>query len=276
MLGDNHYADSTAREPQTAAYRDHRRDANFRKLSATTPVYAIWDDHDYGPNDSDGTAKGKEESLATFKDHWANPAYGEPGNPGIYYRFSRAGVDFFMLDVRYHRSPDRALQDGTKTMLGARQLEWLKAGLKASTAKVKVIASGSEWQMNSHQDSWTSFARERAEILDHIRDEEITGVLLISGDRHFTGGYQIRGEIIEITCGPLGTTSYPTKNLPQMFFNHGEKSMFSVFEIDTAPAEPAIALEVHAAGKGLVERRDFTWAQINGREKLESLPVPAP
>jgi alkaline phosphatase D len=277
LLGDNHYADSTARGPQTEAYFAHRAVPGFKEVAANTPIYAIWDDHDFGPNDSDGTAKGKEESLATFKAHWANPAYGEPENPGIYYKFTRSGVEFFMLDVRYHRSPDKALQDGTKTMLGARQLEWLKAGLKGSKAKVKVIASGSEWQMNSHGDSWTSFARERGLIFDFIRDEEITGVLLISGDRHFTGGYQVRGELIEITSGPLGTTSYPTKNLPEMFFNHGEKSMFSIFDIDTsAEPNPTIALEVHAAAKGLVERREFSWAQVLGSGELDPLPPSAP
>ncbi|CAN5338290.1 alkaline phosphatase D family protein [soil metagenome] len=274
LLGDNHYADTTAREGQSAAYLDHRSVPGFRDLAPRVPIYAIWDDHDYGPNDSDGTADGKETSLATFQDFWANPSYGEPTNPGIYYHFQRSGIDFFMLDVRYHRSPNSAPDDDEKTVLGARQLEWLKDGLRASEAKIKIVASGSEWQMHGHRDSWTSFGRERAEILDFMRDEGVTGVLLISGDRHFTGGYQIRGEVIEVTSGPLGAQNYPTKNLPEMFLNQGEGKMFSVFEIDTAPELPKVQLEIHRAGAGIVERRDLTWPQILGEEKLEYLPVP--
>ena len=31
----------------------------FANVLRQVPTYAIWDDHDYGPNNSDGTAKGK-------------------------------------------------------------------------------------------------------------------------------------------------------------------------------------------------------------------------
>ena len=273
LLGDDHYADTTARAAQLSAYVSHRSVPAYRAISARIPSYNIWDDHDYGPNDSDGTAAGKEISLATFKDFWPNPSYGEPDNPGIYYRFSRGDIDFFMLDVRYHRSPDRMIDDGTKTMLGARQLAWLKAQLKASSAKVKVIASGSEWQRHSHADSWTSYPRERDDLLDFISGEQITGILLVSGDRHFTGGYQIGGKFIEITSGPLGSKNFPTKNLPEMFFNQGEGKLYSVFDIDTTKSPPAVQLEVHRAGDGIVQKITLPWAAILGDEKLPTLPV---
>ena len=274
LLGDNHYANTTARAGQSAAYLDHRSVDGFRKVAPNVPVYAIWDDHDFGPNDSDGTAKGKEESLATYKDFWANPSYGEADNPGVYFRFARSGVDFFMLDSRYHRSPDRAPQDASKTLLGTRQLEWFKSGLKASTAKLKVVSCGSEWQMNGHLDSWTSYEHERADILDFIKAEGITGVVLLSGDRHFTGGYHVRGEVIEVTSGPLGSKNFPTENLPEMFMNHGEGKMFCVIDVDTSESEPSLALEVFRAGEGMIDRRVLSWEQVNGTAGIEYLPVP--
>lgn len=273
LLGDDHYADTTAREAQLSAYVSHRSVPAYRALAARVPSYNIWDDHDYGPNDSDGSAQGKEISLATFKDFWPNPSYGEPDNPGIYFRFSRGQIDFFMLDVRYHRSPDKMIDDGSKTMLGARQLAWLKRELEASTAKVKIIASGSEWQRFSHADSWSSYPREREDLFDFIREQAITGILLISGDRHFTGGYQIGGELIEITSGPLGSKNFPTKNLPEMFFNQGEGKLYSVFDIDTRGPTPEIKLEVHRAGDGIVHQISLPWAAVLGKQKLETLPV---
>ena len=273
LLGDDHYADSTERKRQLTAYISHRSPPSFRAFSARVPTCNIWDDHDYGPNDSDGSAEGKETSLATFKDFWPNPSYGEPDDPGIYYKFSRGEIDFFMLDVRYHRSPDKMIDDGTKTMLGARQLEWLKAELKASEAKVKIIGSGSEWQRNGHTDSWTSYPRERDDFFAFIEKEKITGLLLISGDRHFTGGYQIDGKLIEVTSGPLGSKNFPTKNLPEMFLNQGVGKMFSVFDIDTTKAEPKITLEVHRAGDGIVQKVKLPWKAVLGEEKLELLPV---
>jgi alkaline phosphatase D len=274
LLGDNHYADTTDPAGLRKAYYDHRRYGAWQDMARRTPIYSIWDDHDYGPNDSDRTAEGKERSLVTFKAFWANPGYGEPDNPGIYYRFSRGDVDFFMLDVRYHRDPNSATNLVNKTMLGVRQLAWLKRELLASRAAVKFIASGSEWQSHGHRDSWTSFSRERQEIFDFIRARQISGVILLSGDRHFTGAYQILGRLIEVTSGPMGARNFPTKNLPEMFLNHGEGKLYSVFDVDTTVKPTRVALEVYRAGDGLVQTREFTWDEIEGRTRIEPLPRP--
>jgi alkaline phosphatase D len=276
MLGDNTYADSTAPEVQRRHYYDHRSVLGYAEITRRVPTYAIWDDHDYGPNDSDGTAKGKEISLQTFQQFWANPAYGLPEHPGVYFKLSRGDIDFFMLDNRYHRSPNRAPDDGTKTMLGRPQVDWLKRELLASKAKVKFIASGSEWELFSHVDSWTSFARERDEILAFLREHDFPGVILLSGDRHFTGAYQIGGRFIEVTSGPLGSTTTNGVNKPDMFLNLVEGKMCSVFEVDTSGAEPQIALEVYRGGAGKVYDRKFTWDEINGRARIATLPLPPP
>lgn len=272
LLGDNHYADSTDPVKLRAAYYSHRRNAAWQQIARSTPIYAIWDDHDYGPNDSDGRAEGKEHSLKTFTEFWANPASGEPDNPGIYHRFTRSGVDFFMLDVRYHRDPNRPTNLLGKTMLGATQLAWLKRELLASRAPVKFIASGSEWQTHGHVDSWTSFARERQEIFDFLREQKISGVILLSGDRHFTGGYHIQQRFIEITAGPLGARSFPTRNLPEMFLNHGVGKLYCVLDVDAAANPPDVTLEVYRAGDGLIETRRFTWDEIEGVTPIPPLP----
>ncbi|MES2695702.1 MAG: alkaline phosphatase D family protein [Verrucomicrobiota bacterium] len=276
LLGDNHYADSTAPEVQRRFYYDQRRVLGYADIARRTPTYGIWDDHDYGPNDSDGTAAGKEISLKTFQQMWANPGYGEATNPGIYYKFSRGEIDFFMLDCRYHRSPNRTPDDGAKTMLGAAQIEWLKRELLASRAKVKFIATGSEWQPNSHIDSWKSFARERDAIFAFLREQDFPGVILLSGDRHFTGGYQIGGRLMEITSGPLGSRTTSGVNVPDMFLNLKEGTMCSVFDVDTTGAEPVLKLEVYRGGFGQIHSQTFTWSEINGRTPLPVLPPSPP
>jgi len=276
MLGDNTYADTTAPEPQRRAYYDHRSVLGYAEITRRVPTYAIWDDHDYGPNDSDRTAVGKEISLQTFQQLWANSSYGQADDPGVYFKFSRGDIDFFMLDNRYHRSPNRAPDDGTKTMLGAAQLAWLKRELLASRAKVKFIASGSEWEPNGHLDSWTSFARERDEIFGFLREHDLPGVIFLSGDRHFTGAYQIGGRFIEITSGPLGSRTTNGVNKPDMFLNLVEGTMCSVFEVDTTTAEPGVKLEVYRGGFGLIHARSFTWDEINGRTRIPELPPSPP
>ncbi len=276
MLGDNHYANSSKPEVQRPAYYSHRSVAGFRDISESTPVYAIWDDHDYGPDNSDGTLSGKERSLQTFKEFWANPAYGQPDHPGVYYKFTRNNVDFFMLDGRYYRTPNKLTNAPNRTMLGEAQLAWLKRKLLASQAPVKIIASGSEWQSSSTSDCWISFRRERDEILNFIQENGITGVILISGDRHFAAAYQVLGKFIEVTSGPFGSSNAKTKNLPEMFLKFIEGRLYCIFDIDTTGAEPKVTLEIYRAGDGLLVRRPFRWEEVLGGATIEPLPPEKP
>jgi alkaline phosphatase D len=151
-------------------------------------------------------------------------------------------------------------------------MDWLKRELRASRAPIKFIASGSEWQTDGHPDSWKSFLRERQEIFDFIRTQNISGVVLISGDRHFTGGYHIQRRFLEVTAGPLGAKNFPTKNLPEMFFNQGEGKLYCVFDVDTALSPPGVTLEVYRAGDGLIAKRPFTWDEIEGVTPIPPLP----
>ncbi|MBE0545902.1 MAG: alkaline phosphatase family protein [Verrucomicrobia bacterium] len=272
FLGDNHYADSTEPAKQRAAYYDQRRLAGFRDLSSRVACYGIWDDHDFGPNNSDGTTEGKEVSLQTFKEFWPNPGFGQRDDPGVYFKFTRGDTEFFMLDVRYHRSPNESPDDSAKTMLGAAQLAWLKRELSASKAKVKFLASGSEWQSNGSVDSWSKFNRERRELFDFIQERGIQGVMLLSGDRHFTAAYQVLDKFIEVTSGPFGsgnsTRAQPTA---EAFYFVNTGKLYCVFDVDTTGAEPKISLEVYRAAEGLIHKREFRWNEILGVTKISPL-----
>ncbi len=274
MLGDNHYGDTTDPALLRDYYFMQRTVGGFEELIREKPTYAIWDDHDFGPNNSDGTAKGKEDSLRVFRQWWANPAYGEKDNPGCYYRFSREGVDFFMLDVRYYRTPNKTPDDGTKTMLGPRQLAWLKDSLAASKAKFKIVASGSEWQTRTQPDCWSSFARERQEIFDHITSNQIEGVVLLSGDRHFTAGYQVQGRHLEFTSGPLGSGNATLQENPERFTGADEGKLWAVLDLNTAAQPATLQYEIWQAGGGLLERRELSYDEVCGRAKIAPSPTP--
>lgn len=210
-LGDNVYADS--RNPAAIAeeYRRQRDVATYQLVGRSIPQLAIWDDHDYGLNDHDRTNPVKEESLAIFRRYWANPAYGTPDTPGVFFRYSYGGVDFFLLDCRYHRSPNTDDDGPRKTHLGAGQLDWLRTGLAESEAPFKVLVSGGGWTRAKGPggDSWAAFLHERDALFDFIRDQEIGGVVLLSGDTHVAelnavpwsarGGY----DYYDLTSSPL-------------------------------------------------------------------------
>lgn len=210
-LGDNIYADAQEAFVFDFEYQRQRGVPNYRKLAASLPQVAIWDDHDFGRNDHDRTNPVKQEGLAAFKRYWANPAYGLEGTPGVFFKLTYGAVDFFCLDGRYHRDPNAAENRPGKTILGARQKAWLKEELKASRAVFKVLACGSGWSMNKGPvgDGWSAYQHERDELFDFIRDEKIAGVFLISGDTHIAefncipasqrGGY----DLFEFVSSPL-------------------------------------------------------------------------
>lgn len=269
MLGDNHYGNTTEIEKLRVYYTAHRLSGGWRDLSARTPVYAIWDDHDYGPNNSDGTEAGKADSLKIFQEFWANPACGEADNPGCYFTFIRGDVQFFMLDGRYHRSPNKAEDKLEKTMLGTKQLEWLKRELLASKAKIKLLANGSEWESYGSEDSWTHFKQERDPFLRWIDEQKIEGVIFLSGDRHFSSGYHINGRFLELSAGPVGSNNSKLRPNPERFTGHDEGRLWSVLDIDTTVSPPRVAYEFWQAGHSMRERRELSWAQLHGREKIE-------
>ena len=278
MLGDNHYGNTTQPAKLRTYYTAHRLSPGWREMSARRPVYAIWDDHDYGPNNSDGTQPGKEDSLRVFREFWANPAAGEPDNPGCYFTFQRGDMQCFMLDGRYHRSPNKMKDGPDKTMFGAKQLAWLKRELSASRAAVKIIANGSEWQTFGSVDSYSSCRTERDALLQWITDQKIEGVVLLSGDRHFCAGYQVLGRHVELVSSPLGSRNALLIPNPERFTGHDTGCLWMVLDIVTTGPQPSLSWEIRQAGGGLLERRTLTWEEVNGRAPIapSRLPLRSP
>ncbi|WDE95554.1 alkaline phosphatase D family protein [Lentisphaera profundi] len=269
QLGDNHYADTTDPKVISQNYMSRRKLDGFVRSTTSVATYGIWDDHDFGPNNSDSQTPGREGSLEVFKKFWANPSYGEANNPGIYFSFQRGDVQFIFLDSRYHRTPNKSMKanDPKKTLLGIKQFEWLEKTLRLSKAKVKVVACGSEFQTHGSGDGFSGFRHEQNKILDLCK--EIEGVILLSGDRHFTAAYQIRGETLEITSGPLGSKNSNARKTPDMFIKHSSGKMYSILSIDTSENEARIELEIFQVAKGKIESRQFSWAEINGKKRIK-------
>ncbi len=167
-----------------------RRYAHTRALPALQPLlasvhhYATWDDHDYGPNDSDRSWAYKNETLATFKRFWANPMYGL-GSTGVASTFQWADVQFFLLDDRWNRTPN--LDDPAHgQMFGPEQLRWLTESLSASTATFKVIASGGQLLNGAKEfENFANYETERTAFLKRLADTRVPGIVLLTGDRHF-------------------------------------------------------------------------------------------
>lgn len=67
----------------------------MQEMLSSMHHYAIWDDHDYGNNDSDRGWRNKQDALDVFKMFWGNPGYGIDGKPGVTTSFNYSDVEFF-------------------------------------------------------------------------------------------------------------------------------------------------------------------------------------
>ena len=186
-LGDNVYF----REPddsKTGVYHRYSHDKSISELQGllgSVHHYAIWDDHDYGPNNSDKSFVHKDLTLQAFKDFYANPSYGIDGE-GITTQFRWADVDFFLLDNRFFRT-SKYTSTSKKEILGQKQVDWLINALIYSKSPFKIIAMGGQF-LNPVKayENYANWEEERTEIINRISEEEITGVIFLSGDRHFS------------------------------------------------------------------------------------------
>ncbi len=265
-LGDNVYID----DPEhclTQRYCYYRRQSvpEWRALMAGRGVYAIWDDHDFGLNDSYGGPavdhfSWKRSVWHVFQQNWNNPAYGGGHTqPGCWFDFYIGDVHFIMLDGRYYR--EKTARHGADdvenpSMLGPVQRAWLKKTLKDSRGVFKVVASPVPWAPETKGgppgglDTWDGYAEERAAIYDFLSEHGISGVALISADRHRSDARRIsreRGYDLYDFMSSI-FTNYHTHDLvqdaPGWIFGYNEKNSFALLDFDTTAADPTLTFKI--------------------------------
>jgi alkaline phosphatase D len=217
--GDNIYlreGDFETQANMEARYLKARQVPSIQKLLSTCPQYAVWDDHDFGPNDSHSSFQYKKESLAAFKEMWGNSNYGFSNNETncITGKVTLNDVDLYLLDNRSFRIPPGTV-GLTPQMLGKEQINWLIQDLKSSKASFKLVAVGSQ-VLSSVADfeNYANYQEEREYLLKEITENKIKNVIFLTGDRHFAELSQMtlanNVRVLDITSSPL--TSKPYSN----------------------------------------------------------------
>jgi len=232
-LGDNTYyreIDYTSMDRMKYRYAHTRALPEMQPLLGASHNYAIWDDHDYGPDNSDRTFPLREQALDIFKLFWANHTYGTAETPGVFSRFSWADVEFFLLDDRYYRSPNDMPKDDSKKMFGDAQFMWLKESLAQSKAPFKIIVNGNQLLAPaSKHEALCNFPSEYNGLLQWIKGQKIEGAVCISGDIHSTQLTTLLDSsfypLYDLTSSSLTAGIYKIED-PMPFFYDETKSVF--------------------------------------------------
>jgi len=188
-LGDIHYQNISVNDREL--FRDAlRRDltsASQSRLYSSVPIAYIWDDHDYGPNNSDSTAPGRLAARLTYQEYVPHyPLVEGTGDVAIYQAFTVGRVRFVVCDSRSARSPASAPDNQFKTMLGTTQKTWFKQQLLDARDKYPLIiwVNSLPWIGFTGDDGWYEYTYERRELANFIADNHITNLCMISGDAH--------------------------------------------------------------------------------------------
>lgn len=158
-------------------------------LYRSLPLVYRWDDHDYGPNNSDRDSPSRDAAWQYFREMVPTHPLAVEGDAGPIYRaFSVGRVRFIITDDRSMRSPTTDRDNESKTMLGAEQKEWFKQELLAARDQYPIIVwvTSVPWigSKEAGNDSWAGYTTERAEIANFIADNGIDGLLVLAGDAH--------------------------------------------------------------------------------------------
>eukprot|EP00628_Pelagophyceae_sp_CCMP2097_P033718 CAMPEP_0184283330 /NCGR_PEP_ID=MMETSP0977-20130417/65623_1 /TAXON_ID=483370 /ORGANISM="non described non described, Strain CCMP2097" /LENGTH=1056 /DNA_ID=CAMNT_0026589341 /DNA_START=54 /DNA_END=3221 /DNA_ORIENTATION=- len=160
----------------------------FSAFKAAQPMLATWDDHDYGLNNAGAEFPFKDVAKQLFLDFYDIPAEHEMrGRDGVYasYTFGPAGkrLQVIMLDARFFQTFNQ--EGAAGTMLGEEQWAWLEAEFQEA-ADLRLVVTSVQYLGNNFE-GWYTMDCDQKRLLTILPDN----VVLLSGDRHIGGFYQL-------------------------------------------------------------------------------------
>ena len=248
-LGDNIYlrdADWWTRSGYIHRYTHTRSIEEMQALMASCNNYAIWDDHDFGPNDASGSWIHRDMALEMFKLFWPNPSFGYRDMPCTFSAFNYRDCDFVMMDNRFYRSEQS--EEHPEQIFGTQQIDRMIDLLKQSHAPFKFVLTGGQF-LNSAQvfENHSNYEEERDYILKRLNDEDIKNVIFISGDRHHS-------EVDKLQL-PNGNWVYE----------------FTVSPLTSGAAHQVNEENDYRVEGSLIQERNFAVMNISGKRKSRKL-----
>lgn len=215
LTGDLVYVDSkefVEREKATASdiwqrYADTLNRIPVYHWLDLKPIFATWDDHDFGTNDGDRNFIGKETALQLFQALFMGPSLKNSWSQtgiGSSQQLQAFGQRFYLMDDRYFRQPNKnQTTQEPYGHWGSDQHQWLMADLAKSDAPAWII-NGNQIFNGAKKTFVESLEQnhpaEYQLFIEGLKNQKAP-VVFASGDIHLS-------EIMEIPETTLGYKSY--------------------------------------------------------------------
>lgn len=225
FLGDNVYGDKSGDPSPELLWRryiDTRQTIPFYHNYELLPVVAIWDDHDFGKNNSEGDYEHAADAALTFNAFFPQEA-GFSDNvlrgPGISTLFRAFNTEFAFLDGRTFR------ESSSQTMMGDAQLDWY---LNNKTSKHNWILSGSQFFGGYRKkESYDIIAPE--EFKSMITESKRLGTIsFAAGDVHYSEIMDIDEDDLKLKTVEL--TSSSMHSITRPFSKKNPRRRYSLFK----------------------------------------------
>jgi alkaline phosphatase D len=199
-------------------FAQYREDEDLQECHRQHPFIVVWDDHESANNSWMGGAENHDEAtqgswddrLASAREaffEWIPIREDAAVNPNreLYRSFKYGDLaDIIMLDTRIEGREEQGplitvipdSPNNPENIISETQEAWLKEQLSSSTAKWRIIGNQvvmSLWQFVDqntnevtyvNQDQWNGYPVGRARLLEYLRDNQISNVVVVTGDVH--------------------------------------------------------------------------------------------
>jgi len=220
-------------------YAQYRKDPDLQLIHQNHPFIVIWDDHEIANDAYKTGAQNHQEDEGDYqvRQNIAKEVYHEwlptdlTRDDNLYRTFSFGNfADLIMLDGRLagrtKQLKEQAKEMEGHSMLGSDQLLWLKNNLQTSTATWKIIGNQVIFsptdlsrvrEQEFNMDAWDGYSGERDHIVNFIDNEEISNVVIMTGDTHMSLAFEVPNDLTRLTYESvaieIGTPSISSSNL---------------------------------------------------------------
>lgn len=188
-------------------YAQYHKEVNLRRMRQQHPLIAVWDDHETANNAWFGGAE--NHSPGSEGDWFARKAAGvqayfewlpireNPDLPGAIYRKFTFGnlADLIMMDTRLEGRDEQPpiggnLNDPNRKMVSTNQLNWVTGSLSNPDTQWKIlgqqvmVAPLVVFGLVLNTDQWDGYRYQKSQILNHVIDNNIPNLVVLTGDIH--------------------------------------------------------------------------------------------